>query len=131
FFDLGADVRVFAAHPWLTRYQAFHAANGYDDNGLATQLLSELSNISIKFHQVTVNRIHKARLTKDQSLPGGRSRLSDMFRVVVSENPKGGVLKQVDENPEVFQKLGDDVLRSLHEPVETFHDVDLVIACFD
>lgn len=128
--EFGADVRVFATRPWLSRLQNY-CTNSSHPEEMSQELLDQLQKAQIRFFQGEVKRIHKARLTRSQSLPGGRSRLSDMFRIVVSENPEEGVLKQVQDNPEVFNKLGEDVLKSLHEPVESFHDVDVVIACFD
>lgn len=130
--DLGADVRVFADNPWL--YRAKRWLEHHESSVLRDQLEElerQLSAQSISFIQAHVRRIHKARLTKSQSNPKGRSRLSDMFRIVTSENPRDGVLKQVESNPEVFAKLGQEVLSSLHEPMESFHDVDIVVACFD
>lgn len=131
FNDLGADVIVFAVHDWLVRFQTYFSASSHDDGGLAQELLSQLEKTQIRFIKSNVKRIHKSRLTRSQLAPNGRSRLSDMFRVVVSDAPSEGILKQVEENPEVFKKLGDDVLSSLHEPMESFHDVDIVVACFD
>ncbi len=118
FFDLGADVRIFATTDWT-------------QNSVSKDLLSKLEERSLRVSLCEVKRIHKAHLALEAPGFGGKSRLSDMFRVVVSENPKTGVLKQMDENPEVFEKLGDKVLASLHEPIENFHDVDIVITCFD
>ncbi len=126
FCDIGADVRVFASSPWLSRYQAISSDEAY-----ARELVEKLDQADLKFSLVNVKRIHKARIKPHDSKPNGRTRLSDMFRIVVSENPQQGVLKQVDENQEVFNKLGDEVLASLQEPVESFHDVDLVVCCFD
>lgn len=131
FNDIGADVRVYATTPWLERWHKHHQAFGLDDFGYGASLLSKLEEKQIKLSLCEVKRIHKSRLTLSQAAPEGKSRLSDMFRIVVSENPETGVLKQVSENPEIFNKLGDDVLNSLQEPVESFHDIDLVVCCFD
>lgn len=116
FFDLGADVRVFAKNDWSS-------------SRISHDTLTHLNDRSLSVSRCEVKRVHKAHLSKSASGFGGKSRLSDMFRVVVSENPSDGVLKQMKENPEVFEKLGEKVLGSLSEPVENFHDVDLVIAC--
>ncbi len=118
FFDLGADVRIFATTDW-------------SENAVPTSLLTQLMERQLKVSPCEVKRIHKAHLALQAPGFAGKSRLSDMFRVVISENPKTGVLKQMDENPEVFEKLGDKVLASLHEPMENFHDVDIVITSFD
>jgi hypothetical protein len=73
-----------------------------------------------------VLRVHKRFLGKHENVKN-RSRLVDLFRVIYSTNPKDSILKQVEENPEIFKRLGDKVLDSLHEPVESFEDFDLVI----
>jgi hypothetical protein len=70
--------------------------------------------------------VHKRFLHANESVPG-RTRLFDLFRVISSTNPQETILKQVAENPEFFKQLGDDVIHSLHRPVESFEDFDLVI----
>ena len=71
-------------------------------------------------------RVHKRFLHKSESIEN-RSRLHDLFRVIYSVNPKDSILAQVAENQEIFNQLGEDVLKSLHQPVESFEDFDLVI----
>jgi hypothetical protein len=71
-------------------------------------------------------RIQKRLLHKHENFEG-RSRLADLFRIVYTLDPTENVLKQVDENPEVFSQLGDDVLHSLKERVELSEDVDIII----
>ncbi len=73
-----------------------------------------------------VQRVHKRFLHPDESIEG-RTRMHDLFRVVYSMNPKETILKQLEENPELFQQLGEEVINSLHKPVESFLDFDIVI----
>ncbi|WP_372655350.1 hypothetical protein [Halobacteriovorax sp.] len=73
-----------------------------------------------------VERVHKRFLSLEEEVPG-KSRLQDLFRVVFSTDPKKSILNQVESNPELFEKLGDDVLDSLSESVEAFEDFDLII----
>ena len=73
-----------------------------------------------------VLRVHKRFLHKEEMIYG-KSRLHDLFRVVFSVNPKEAILKQLEENPEMFNQLGDQVVSSLHMPVESFEDFDIVI----
>lgn len=73
-----------------------------------------------------VLRVHKRFLHNDERIYG-KSRLHDLFRVIFSVNPKEAILKQLEENPEMFNQLGDQVVNSLHMPVESFEDFDLVI----
>lgn len=76
--------------------------------------------------QGDVLRVHKRFLHPDEEVPG-RTRMHDLFRVVYSLNPQETILKQLEENPELFKQLGDDVINSLHKPVESFLDFDIVI----
>lgn len=73
-----------------------------------------------------VLRVHKRFLHPEESVEG-RTRMHDLFRVVYSMNPKETILKQLEENPELFEQLGAEVVNSLHKPVESFLDFDLVI----
>jgi hypothetical protein len=74
-----------------------------------------------------VLRIHKRFLSDDEIIENERTRLADLFRVVYSVNPADAILKQVEENPEIFKQLGEEVVKSLHLPVESYIDFDLVI----
>lgn len=76
--------------------------------------------------QGDVLRVHKRFVHQDESIPN-RTRLFDLFRVIYSQNPQDAILKQLEENPEFFKELGDDVINSLHRPVESFEDFDIVI----
>lgn len=59
--------------------------------------------------------------------PHEDKRLRDLFRVFYTVNPKESILKSIEENPEVFESLGKDVLNSLNEKMEFFEDFDLVV----
>lgn len=84
---------------------------------------SELFQIS---KTAEVKRVHKRFLSKKENIPG-RTRLHDLFRVIYTLDPKDSILKQVEEFPEAFDQLGSEVVNSLSESVEGFHDYDLVI----
>ncbi|MFA6238345.1 MAG: hypothetical protein WC635_13510 [Bacteriovorax sp.] len=73
-----------------------------------------------------VLRVHKRFLHPAEAI-AGKSRLHDLFRVVFSVNPREAILKQLEENPEMFKQLGEQVVKSLHQPVESFEDFDIVI----
>jgi hypothetical protein len=73
-----------------------------------------------------VLRVHKRFLHQEESVPN-RTRMFDLFRVVYSQNPQDAILKQLEENPEFFKQLGEEVMNSLHKPVESFEDFDIVI----
>ncbi|WP_417336031.1 hypothetical protein [Halobacteriovorax marinus] len=88
--------------------------------------LVEKGSQSIIVKPGNVERVHKRFLSLNEEVPG-KSRLHDLFRVVYSTDPEHSILNQVESNPEVFEKLGEDVLNSLNESVESFEDFDLVI----
>ena len=88
--------------------------------------LVALGSKSIIIKHGNVERVHKRFLSLSEEVPG-KSRLHDLFRVVFSADPKESILNQVESNPELFEKLGEDVLTSLSESVESFEDFDLVI----
>ncbi len=88
--------------------------------------LVALGSDSIIIKPGNVERVHKRFLSLSEEVPG-KSRLHDLFRVVFSADPKKNILNQVESNPELFEKLGEDVLASLSESVESFEDFDLVI----
>lgn len=73
-----------------------------------------------------VLRVHKRFLHPSETVPN-RTRLHDLFRVIYSVNPRDAILKQLEENPEMFKQLGEQVINSLHAPVESFEDFDIVI----
>jgi hypothetical protein len=73
-----------------------------------------------------VLRVHKRFLHPQETITK-KSRLHDLFRVIYSVNPKEAILKQLEENPDMFKQLGEQVMNSLHLPVESFEDFDIVI----
>ena len=73
-----------------------------------------------------VLRVHKRFLGTGED-PGNR--LTDLFRVVFTTNPSEDIIKQVKENPETFEKIGDNFIESLKESIEFFEDFDLVVDC--
>lgn len=73
-----------------------------------------------------VLRVHKRFLHPEETI-SDKSRLHDLFRVIYSVNPKEAILKQLEENPDMFKQLGEQVINSLHLPVESFEDFDIVI----
>ena len=76
--------------------------------------------------QGDVLRVHKRFLHPEEKVPA-KSRMHDLFRVIYSLNPQENILKQLEESPEMFKQLGEDVINSLHRPVESFEDFDIVI----
>ncbi|WP_127718116.1 hypothetical protein [Halobacteriovorax sp. HLS] len=96
----------------------------YFEKYLSSLIKKGSPNIVIK--PGSVQRVHKRFLSIDEQVPG-KSRLEDLFRVVFTTDPQTSILKQVESNPELFEKLGKDVIDSLNESVESFDDFDIVI----
>lgn len=82
------------------------------------------SNVLIKKGDVL--RVHKRFLHENESIPH-HTRMHDLFRVVYSQNPKDAILKQFEEKPQFFAGLSEEIIQSLHKPIESFEDFDLVI----
>lgn len=139
FDQLGADVVLFQRAPlggnlnllksvypqYKIQYQnqSWELEKFYKEVLVAQGL--ELEKYNLTKHG-DVLRVHKRFLHPAESIPN-RSRMHDLFRVIYSTNPKESILKQLEENPEMFEKLGKDVIESLHKPVESFADFDIII----
>lgn len=139
FDQLGADVVLFQRSPlggslnvlksvypqYKIQYQkeSWELEKFYKEVLVAQGL--ELEKYNLTKHG-DVLRVHKRFLHPDENIPN-RSRMHDLFRVIYSTNPKESILKQLEENPEMFEKLGKDVIESLHKPVESFADFDIII----
>ncbi len=80
------------------------------------------------FHQREVLRVQKRFLDPKEEIPG-HSRLFDLFRLTYGLNPSGLVEEQIKENPELEEKLGQEILSSLKNQVESFEDFDLIFDC--
>jgi len=85
---------------------------------------SSSEHLSIK--PFKVERIQKRFLETEEEL-SEESRMRDLFRIFYSVEPQDNVMNRVKENPELFEKLGEDVVNSLSFSVESFEDVDVVI----
>lgn len=73
-----------------------------------------------------VQRVQKRFLEKSESIVD-KSRLHDLFRITYSVNPSDNITSRMEDNPDVFEKLGEQVLESLKNEVEAFEEFDLVI----
>ena len=78
------------------------------------------------FQKREVLRVQKQFLEAGEEIEG-HSRLYDLFRVTTALNPSGMVEEQLAQNPELKEKIGEDILSSLKSRVESFEDFDLVI----
>lgn len=124
---LGGNVRFLIdhfPHMELNFRNQLKTIKSFWDEDLTSAILSIEEKGLTKAGNVL--RVHKRFLQTDETIPG-KSRLHDLFRVVYSVNPKEAILRQVEENPEMFKQLGEQVVDSLHLPVESFLDFDIVI----
>ena len=139
FDQLGAEVTLFQKNPlggnvrFLLEHFPEFQVNFNNQKITIKSLWNEVliqSITSLEDKQLTrageVLRVHKRFLIPEEIIPN-KSRLHDLFRVIFSVNPKEAILKQLEENPEMFKQLGEQVVYSLHQPVESFEDFDIVI----
>jgi hypothetical protein len=84
------------------------------------------SDFSGEVKRAQVTQVQK-RFLGPSDVIENHSRLHDLFRVLYSVKPGEEIGTRMQENPEVFEKLGEEVLASLKKEVEAFMDVDLVI----
>ena len=139
FDQIGAEVSLYQRSPlggnlrWLlSEYPQFKIEFENSEISLKeffemiiVPAVSDLEKYNLTKHG-DVQRVHK-RFLHPQELVPGRTRLHDLFRVVFSRNPQETILKQMEESPELFASLGEEVIKSLHRPVESFDDFDIVI----
>lgn len=139
FDQMGAEVSLFQRSPLggnLRKVMDEHPdfKINYDSKNISLKeffeqvivpTVSSLEEFNLTKHG-DVLRVHKRFLHPTESVPG-RTRMYDLFRVVFSRNPQETILKQMQETPELFKDLGEDVINSLHKPVESFDDFDIVI----
>lgn len=104
----------------------FESFQGLWDN-YYSPLISFLGKEGV-LHQREVLRVQKRFLEKDEAIEN-HTRLYDLFRITYGLNPSGLVDEQLKENPELKEKLTEDILQSLKNQVESFEDFDLVFDC--
>jgi len=153
FNEIGASIKIFtASEAWgggILRFEnnlellsknwasypteAGRKLGGFsDDICSANDYLKYLNHIGHQLRQLglvkdgMVQRVHK-RFLRPSTEVEGRSRLADMFRVVYRIDATEQIEKQREENAEVFEKLGKEVVESLKNSIESFEDFDLVI----
>jgi len=70
-------------------------------------------------------------LTKRFLAPGesieGKSRFTDLFRVIFQVNPQEFIKEQESTNPETFERLSRELIDSLQTNLEMYEDFDLVL----
>src|SRR5690606_28412069 len=57
----------------------------------------------------------------------GRSRFLDLFRVIYQIDPKNFIEEQKSSNPETYQRLTEEFVKSLASSIEMYQDYDLVL----
>ncbi|POB12981.1 MULTISPECIES: hypothetical protein [Pseudomonadati] len=116
---LGSDKKALAAYRF------------FEDLGVHVKIIGQIPTDSqgefreIAHRNVEVIRVHK-RFLSPNSVLESRSRMADTFRVVFKVNATTEIERQKLENPEVFEKLGKDVLESLKNSIESFEDFDFI-----
>jgi len=115
FATLGAEIVVFYRDDLDSLLQEIQDSQIQD---------SQIQTIS--FVKAHVIRVHKRFLNPLETIKN-HTRFLDLFRVVYCLDPKENILKQMEENPEAFSKLGPEVIESLATEVESYKDFDVVV----
>ena len=90
-----------------------------------SKIIDENSLLSL-VQKGEVLRVHKRFLNCEEDIEG-RSRLADLFRVIWKFDPGSTLQASMQENPDLFNKLGESVVASLEKGYEKFEDFDLVV----
>lgn len=80
----------------------------------------------VKEHEVV--SVTKRYLSQDEEIPG-KTRFYDLFRVIYEMNPQEFIHQQKETNPELYQKLSEELTISLQSSIEMYEDFDVVIDC--
>tara|TARA_Y100000590_G_scaffold281237_1_gene316100 strand:- start:129269 stop:130492 length:1224 start_codon:yes stop_codon:yes gene_type:complete len=81
---------------------------------------------SIPVKEAEVLRVNKRFLGPEEEVEG-RTRLSDLFRVIYRVDPTELIKSQQEENPELYKNFDEQMLKSLGEELEAFEDFDMVV----
>ena len=74
----------------------------------------------------TVVRVHKRFLDLDEEIEG-KTRLFDLFRIVYLTPPDEMSFSEQSLDKKTIESLGEEVIKSLKNPMEKFEDFDIVI----
>jgi hypothetical protein len=124
----------------LVDFQSSTTEVGRELSGFSTEALVSVAELTSEYYaplvrkleetrsiqQREVLRVQKQFLELDEEIDS-HSRLFDLFRVTTALNPSGMVEEQLEQNPELREKIGEEILSSLKNQVESFEDFDLVI----
>ncbi len=80
----------------------------------------------VKEHEVV--SVTKRFLSHDEEIPG-KTRFSDLFRVIYEMDPQQFIHQQKETNPELYEKLSAELVGSLQSSIEMYEDFDVVIDC--
>ncbi|MGE3611104.1 MAG: hypothetical protein AB7I27_16050 [Bacteriovoracaceae bacterium] len=69
--------------------------------------------------------VTKRFLSKDEEIQG-KSRFYDLFRIIYQLNPEEFINQQKENDPETYQKLSEEFIRSLQSSLEMYEDFDLI-----
>lgn len=90
---------------------------------------SPLVQILKQHHEVKtyeVISITKRFLAPQEEIEG-KSRFYDLFRIIFQLNPEEFINKQKENDPETYQKLSEELVRSLQSSLEMYEDFDVVL----
>lgn len=82
------------------------------------------ANQMVREHEVV--SVTKRFLAPQEEIPG-KSRFYDLFRVVFLVDPRRFIEEQKASDPEMYQKLSQEMVGSLQSTIEMFEDFDVVL----
>lgn len=93
------------------------------------QYYSPLVQLLKQHHEVKtyeVISITKRFLAPQEEIEG-KSRFYDLFRIIFQLNPEEFINKQKENDPETYEKLSEELVRSLQSSLEMYEDFDVVL----
>ena len=111
---LGKNFKSLSYQDWLNDYYS--------------PLITLLKEQDQRIKPYEVVSIAKRHLAPGETIPG-KSRFHDLFRLIFEIDPKDFINEQKDTDPELYQRLNQEVVNSLQSRIEMYDDVDVVIDC--
>jgi hypothetical protein len=88
--------------------------------------LSDILGVEQKLRPHEVVSLSKRFLAPGEEI-NGKSRFTDLFRVIFQVNPQEFIKEQETTNPETFERLSKELIDSLQTNLEMYEDFDLVV----
>ena len=130
FFDIDIDWKEATSELGSKLLNKSFNKLSYQDwlNDYYSPIVSLLKEQDQRIKPYEVVSIAKRHLAPNEQIPG-KSRFHDLFRLIFEIDPKEFINEQKENDPELYQRLNEEVVKSLQGKIEMYEDVDLVIDC--